>query len=177
MLTTERIVLRPWRDADLEPFVAMGTDPEVMRHFPALLTPDDSAAMVGRIRDHFDREGFGLWAVEVPGIAPFVGFTGLMRPRWRPESVEVGWRLARAHWGSGYATEAARASLAFGFETLALAEIVSFVLPENLPSQRVMARLGMVRDWNGDFEHPSVPVGHPMRPHWLFKLPAPERPV
>ena len=175
MLTTGRLVLRPWREADLEPFAAMGASRDVMKHFPSLLTRDESAAMIARITDHFAREGFGLWAVQVPGVAPFIGFTGLMRPRWRPEVVEVGWRLAPEHWGKGYATEAARAAVDFGFSTLGLDEVVAFVLPDNTPSQRVMHRLGMQRDESGDFEHPSIPVGHPMRPHWLFRLP--KRPI
>jgi RimJ/RimL family protein N-acetyltransferase len=175
VLATPRLILRPWRDEDLPAFAAMGMDREVMEHFPSRLTRDESDAMAGRIRDHFDREGFGLWAVEVRGGEPFIGFTGLMRPRWRPEVVEVGWRLARAHWGSGYATEAARAAIEHGFTALGLAEIVAFVLPANLRSQAVMARLGMTRDENGDFQHPSIPDGHPMRPHWLFRLPAPKR--
>jgi len=175
MLVTERLHLRPWRDEDIAPFAAMGADREVMQHFPALLDHAATVAMVSRIREHFTYEGFGLWAVEVPGVAPFIGFTGLMRPRWRPACVEVGWRLARAHWGSGYATEAARAAVDHGFATLGLHEIVAFVLPTNTRSQAVMGRLGMVRDRNGDFEHPSIPVGHPMRPHWLFRLPAPDR--
>lgn len=175
MLATERLLLRPWRDEDVEPFAAMGADPEVMRHFPALLDRAATIAMIDRIRDHFAREGFGLWALEVPGVAPFIGFTGLMRPRWRPDCVEVGWRLARPHWGSGYATEAARAAVDFGFATLGLAELVAFVVPANLRSQAVMGRLGMVRDRNGDFEHPMIPVGQVTRHHWLFRLPAPKR--
>ena len=173
MLATERLILRPWRDDDLAPFAEMGLDAEVMRHFPAQLSRDETAAMFGRIREHFDREGFGLWAVEVPGVAPFIGFTGLMRPRWRPDCVEVGWRLARPHWGSGYATEAARAAVGYGFGRLALAEIVAFVLPANTRSQAVMDRLGMTRDPARDFEHPSIPLGHPMRPHWLYRVSAP----
>ncbi len=175
MLATPRLILRRWRAEDLIPFAAMGMDREVMEHFPARLTREESDAMAFRIDAHFESEGFGLWAVEVPGVAPFIGFTGLMRPRWRPEVVEVGWRLARAHWGSGYATEAARAAIDHGFATLALPEIVSFVLPANVRSQAVMARLGMTRDRNGDFDHPMIAEGHPMRPHWLFKLPSPKR--
>lgn len=174
-LATPRLLLRPWRDDDLDPFAAMCADPEVMRHFPALLSRDDAAAMIVRMREHHAREGFGLWAVEVPGVAPFVGFVGLMRPRWRPEVVEVGWRLARAHWKQGFASEGARAAIHYGFTTLGLDEIVSFVVPANTPSQAVMGRLGMVRDPSADFEHPSIPEGHPLRPHWLFRLP--KRPV
>lgn len=172
-ISTSRLILRPWRDEDAEPFAALNADPVVMEHFPAPLSRGDSDAMVERIRAHFAREGFGLWAVEVPGVAPFIGFTGLSRPAWWREVVEVGWRLSHAHWGMGYATEAARAALDVGFGTLGLEEIVSFVVPGNTRSQRVMDRLGMKRDRDGDFEHPNVPVGHPLRPHWLYRITGP----
>lgn len=145
-----------------------------MRHFPALMSRDDAAAMIARIRDHHAREGFGLWAVETAD-APFIGFIGLMRPRWRPEVVEIGWRLARAHWKQGFASEGAAACVDYAFDRLLLNELVAFVVPGNKPSQAVMARLGMTRDPSADFEHPSVPEGHPLREHWLFRLP--NRPV
>jgi len=168
-LRTERLVLRPWRAEDIEPFAAMSADPEVMEHFPGLLDRAQVGAMIGRIQAHFAREGFGLWAVEVPGVAPFIGFCGLSRPTFMPV-VEVGWRLARAHWGHGYATEGARAALAWGFANLELDEIVSFTVPANVRSQRVMERIGMHRDPAADFEHPLMPVGHHLRPHWLFRI-------
>jgi RimJ/RimL family protein N-acetyltransferase len=172
-ITTERLILRPWRDDDLAAFAALNADPIVMEHFPSLLDRAQSDARAQRIRDEFEREGFGLWAVEVPGVAPFIGFTGLSRPAFMPEVVEVGWRLARAHWGAGYATEAARAALAWGFANLPLAEIVAMVVPDNVRSQRVMARLGMVRDEAVAFDHPAIAVGHPKRLHWLYRLPRP----
>jgi ribosomal-protein-alanine N-acetyltransferase len=140
-----------------------------MEHFPALLDRDASDAAARRVRDHHDREGFGLWALEVPGVAPFIGFTGLARPSFMPV-VEIGWRLARPYWAAGYATEAARASLAWGFANLGLDEIVAMVVPANVRSQRVMDRLGMVRDPTADFEHPLIAVGHPRRAHWLYRL-------
>jgi RimJ/RimL family protein N-acetyltransferase len=168
-LVTERLVLRPWRDDDVEPFAAMSADPEVMEHYPAVLSRAETYASIQRIRAHFAREGFGLWALEAPGTAPFVGFTGLARPGFIPV-VEVGWRLARRYWGRGYATEAGRAAVAFGFADLALDEIVAFVVPGNLKSQRVMVRLGMLRDPSADFEHPAIPAGHRLRPHWLYRL-------
>lgn len=170
VIRTRRLILRPWRDEDAEPFAALNADPAVMEHFPAQLTRAESDAMIERIRAHFTREGFGLWAVEVPGVSPFIGFTGLSRPAWWTEVVEIGWRLAPVHWGAGYATEAAHAVLEHGFTTLALDEVVSFVVPENVRSQRVMDRLGMTRDPDGDFDHPNVPVGHRLRPHWLYRI-------
>ncbi len=171
-LRTERLILRPWQDADLEPFAALNADPAVMEYFPSLLSRAQSDAMADRIRSHFERYGYGLWAIEVPGVAPFIGFTGLNRPSFMPD-VEVGWRLARSYWRAGYATEAARASLDWGFAHLDVPEIVAMVVPDNLRSQRVMAKLGMQRDEAADFEHPLIPVDSPRRAHWLFRLPRP----
>jgi RimJ/RimL family protein N-acetyltransferase len=173
MIRTERLLLRSWRDDDLEPFAAMSADPIVMEHFPSLLDRARTAEVIGRIRGHFDREGYGLWAVEVPGVAPFIGFTGIARVPFRGEWIEVWWRLAREHWAQGYATEAARASLDWGFANLDVDEIVAMTVPANVRSQRVMEKLGMRRDPAADFEHPSIPEGSPLRPHWLFRLPRP----
>lgn len=170
MLTTARLQLRPWRDEDIEPFAAMSADPVVMEHFPALLDRQRTIEVVGRIRGHFERESWGLWAVEVPGVAPFIGFTGIARVPFWPDRVEVGWRLAREYWGHGYATEAARASIDWGFANLALDEIVAMTVPDNLRSQRVMEKLGLVRDPDADFDHPSIAPGHPRRRHWLYRL-------
>lgn len=169
-LRTERLILRPWREEDLEPFAALNDDPKVMEYFPAHLSRAESDAMAERIRTHFERESFGLWAVEVPGVAPFIGFTGLQKPSFMPV-VEVGWRLAHEYWGAGYATEAARASLEWGFANLELDEIVAMVVPTNRRSQRVMEKLGMTRDPNADFDHPRIVEGSPVRRHWLFRLP------
>ena len=148
ILTTARLRLRPWRQDDLAPFAALNADPQVMQFFPKALTRAESDATAGRIRDHFARHGFGFWAVEAPGVASLVGFVGLAVPSFEAHftpCVEIGWRLAREHWGRGYATEAAAAALAFGFRDLKLDEIVAFTVPANLPSRRVMDRLGMTR--------------------------------
>ena len=156
----------------------MNADPAVMEHFPAPLSREQSGAMVERIEASIESRGFGLWAVEVKGGAPFIGFVGLSVPNFEAHftpTVEVGWRLAAAHWGYGYATEAARAALDFGFGPLGLGEIVSFTTASNRQSRRVMERLGMSRDPHDDFEHPNLPVGHPMRVHVLYRLRAPER--
>jgi len=171
-LRTERLLLRRWRDADLEPFAALNADPATMRFFPATLTREESDAHAERIGRQIEEEGWGLWAVEVPRDAAFAGFVGLARPGFEAHftpAVEVGWRLARAHWGKGYATEAGRAALAFGFAELGLEEIVSFTSRANEPSWRVMERLGMSRDPADDFEHPRLPEGHPLRPHVLYR--------
>jgi len=144
-----------------------------MEHFPGVLAREESDAFAGRIEAHFQERGFGLWAVEVPGEASFIGFVGLSVPRFEAHfmpAVEVGWRLDRPYWGRGFATEAARASVADGFERIGLEEIVSFTIPTNLPSRRVMERLGMTRDEADDFEHPAIPIGHRMRRHVLYRL-------
>jgi RimJ/RimL family protein N-acetyltransferase len=173
ILTTARLRLRQWREEDLAPFAALNADPQVMEFFPKVLTRAESDAVAGRIRDHFARHGFGLWAVEAPGAADFVGFVGLAIPSFEAHftpCVEIGWRLAREHWGHGYATEAATAALAFGFGDRALEEIVAFTVPANIPSRRVMGRLGMRRSPSDDFEHPALADGHPLRSHVLYRL-------
>jgi RimJ/RimL family protein N-acetyltransferase len=175
-LRTARLRLRPWRDADREPFAALNADPEVTAFLPGPLDRAASDAIVERICAHFDARGFGLWAVEAPGAADFVGFVGLQVPAFEAfftPCVEVGWRLARAHWGRGYATEAARAAVAHGFGALGLREIVSFTVPANRRSRAVMERLGMRRDPAEDFDHPRLPEGDPRRRHVLYRLPAP----
>ena len=172
-MRTERLLLRRWRPSDLAPFAALNADPRVMRHFPTTLTRAESDAFAERIEAHFAEKGFGLWAVEVPGEAPFVGFVGLSVPRFEASftpCVEIGWRLAAEHWGRGYAPEAARAALAFGFDKLALREILSFTTVENQPSRRVMEKLGMTHDPADDFDHPALPHGHELRRHVLYRL-------
>lgn len=173
-LVTERLMLRGWRPADIEPFAAMNADPEVMAHFPAPMSPAESDALLARLDGHWAAHGFGLWAVERRSDGAVLGFTGLTRPSFEAHftpAVEVGWRLAREGWGHGYATEAAEAALQFGFETLGLEEIVSFTVPANERSWRVMERLGMKRDPADDFDHPRLPHGHRLRRHVLYRLP------
>jgi ribosomal-protein-alanine N-acetyltransferase len=173
VIRTARLILRPWRDEDLEPFAAMNADPPVMEHFPSLLTRAQSDETAGRIRAHFAEHGFGLWAAELLGVAPFIGFVGLHRVVFEAHftpAVEVGWRLSRAHWGAGYATEGARAALDYGFNQLGVDEIVSMTAPGNLRSQRVMQKLGMTRDPADDFVHPKIAADSPLQPHVLFRL-------
>lgn len=175
-LVTERLVLRRWRDADRAPFAALNADAEVMEMFPAPLDRAASDAFVDRIEATFDERGYGLWAVDVAATGTFAGFVGLWPADFAAHftpAVEVGWRLARWSWGHGYATEAARAAVADGFDRLGLDEIVSFTAVLNERSQRVMRALGMVRDPAGDFEHPRVPAGHRIRPHVLYRLTRP----
>lgn len=172
-LQSERLHLRQWRDADLEPFAAMNADPEVMRYFPAPLTRAESDALVQRIETGFDTVGFGLWALEIRETGAFIGFTGLIWqtfPAHFTPAVEIGWRLAASAWGMGYATEAARAALAYGFGAGDLDEVVSMTAHLNLPSQAVMRRIGMTRNPADDFDHPKVAEGNPLRPHVLYRL-------
>ena len=176
-LRTDRLLLRKWRDDDLVPFAALNADPEVMEHFPAVLEREQSDGLGRWIGTHLDREGFGLWAVEVAGEVPFIGFVGLNRVPFDAHftpAVEVGWRLARPHWGKGYATEAARAALTFGFNELGLTEIVSFTTEGNQRSRAVMERLGMRRDPSDDFDHPSPVIGARLRRHVLYRLRRPD---
>lgn len=175
-LATPRMLLRPWRDEDLAPFAAINADPEVARYLPSTLGRSESDAMAARIRAGFEHHGFGLWAVEridVPG-RPFIGFIGLSVPRFEAHftpCVEIGWRLARSHWGAGLATEGARAVVAHAFSELHLDELVSFTAADNQPSRRVMEKLGMRRDPAEDFDHPALPAGHRLRRHVLYRLP------
>jgi RimJ/RimL family protein N-acetyltransferase len=175
-LITARLLLRPWRPEDLAPFAAMNADSRVMEHFPAVYTREESDAAAGRIAAHFAEHEFGLWAVEIQGVAPFAGFIGLNVPSFSAHftpCVEIGWRLAADFWGRGYATEGARAALQFGFDELRLDEIVSMTVPANQRSWRVMEKLGMTRDAADDFEHPRVPAGHPLQRHVLYRVKRP----
>lgn len=172
-LTTDRLVLRRWRDADREPFAALNADPIVMEHFPAPLTRAQSDTMVDRLEAIFDEHGFGLWALEVAATGEFIGFTGLSVPRFEAPfmpAVEIGWRLTHASWGHGYATEAARRALRFAFDDAGLSEVVSFTSLSNARSQAVMRRIGMAHDPADDFDHPLVEAGHRLQRHVLYRI-------
>jgi RimJ/RimL family protein N-acetyltransferase len=177
VIRTERLLLRRWRDDDRPAYVAMNQDPEVMTYMQGLSSPEVSNAHIDAIERHWDTHGWGLWALEVPDVAPFVGFTGL----WPAShvlgypSVETGWRLARAQWGRGYATEAARETLRFGFRDVGLDEIVSFTVVDNTRSRAVMERIGLAYVEGGDFDHPKVDaVAYPhIVRHVLYRLDRP----
>ena len=178
-LVTSRLRLRAWRDDDLEPWFEMNRDPEVMRFFPALFDRAAAVTSLQKANAAIADKGYGLWAVEVLGGARFIGFCGIREVPFEAAftpAVEIGWRLARAHWGHGYATEGARASLAYGFDTLGLAEIIAMLVPENRRSAAVCERLGMSHDPSGDFDHPKIPEGalsvggYSPRRHTLYRL-------
>ncbi|MFD0020745.1 GNAT family N-acetyltransferase [Streptomyces sp. NPDC058382] len=170
-LHTDRLVLRRWQDSDLEPWAVMNADPEVREHLGDLLTREQSDASVARFEAEFDERGYGWWAVQSQASGEFIGFAGLdpVDDDMPFTGVEVGWRLARSAWGRGYATEAAMACLAFGFETLELPEILAVTTATNIRSQAVMRRIGMTRDAAGDFDDPTAPEG-PLRPNVLFRI-------
>ncbi|MFG2824185.1 GNAT family N-acetyltransferase [Kitasatospora sp. NPDC048365] len=170
-LRTERLRLRQWRDTDLEPWAAMNADPQVREFFPEVLTAERSAASLAYFRAGLAERGWGWWAVEVAATGEFIGFTGLdpVDEEMPFDGVEIGWRLARSAWGHGYATEAARAALAYGFGTLDLPEILAVTAAGNLRSQAVMERIGMTRDPADDFDDPTVPEG-PLRASVLYRI-------
>jgi RimJ/RimL family protein N-acetyltransferase len=173
-LSTSRLLLRGWRDEDLAPFAALNADPEVMRYLPSVQTREESdAAVRNLILPSFEQHGFGLWAAERKDRAEFIGFVGLSVAGFDvgfTPAVEVGWRLARAQWGHGFATEAATASLEFGFGTAGLDEIVSFTSPLNRRSRAVMERIGLLHDPASDFDHPRLPAGHRLSRHVLYRI-------
>jgi RimJ/RimL family protein N-acetyltransferase len=172
-LRTERLLLRDWRAADRPPFAALNADADVVEFLGGARDRAASDALVDAIAAHWVEHGFGLWAVERLEDGQFLGFTGLSRPTFVAHftpAVEVGWRLARRAWGHGYATEAARASIAFGFETVGLDEIVSFTVPANTRSRAVMKRIGMTREASDDFDHPRLREGDSLRRHVMYRL-------
>ena len=173
ILTTERLILRAWRDADYQPFFEfVNSDPEVMEYFPSTLSREESDKLAVAIQRRLDENDWGLWAVEEKASGQFVGFVGLNSPQvvlpFLP-CVEVGWRLSKAFWGKGYATEAAQEALAFAFTELELDEVVAFTAVLNVRSQAVMQRLGMF-DTGDNFNHPSVPPDNPLYEHVLYKI-------
>ena len=181
-LTTPRLLLRPWCDDDVDAFAAMFDDPAVMEflmpargRMSACADADRAAveAIVGRVRAHFDRYGFGWWAAELRETGAFIGFIGLSHIPFEAHftpAVEIGWRLASAYWGRGYATEGARAALEAAFTQLGLAEIVAITVLANMRSRRVMERIGMTHDSTGDFDHPRLADGDPLRRHVLYRI-------
>lgn len=180
-LTTARLMLRRWLPSDVDPFAALNGDPDVMEHFPARLDRVQTEALIERFETHFDEHGYGLWAVEVTDPpddrADCIGFIGINYTAFAAPftpAVEVGWRLAKAAWGRGYASEGAREVLRFAFDDLGLDEIVSFTTVDNLRSQAVMQRIGMTHDPADDFDHPNVAPGTPWHRHVLYRLSAAE---
>jgi RimJ/RimL family protein N-acetyltransferase len=171
IISTKRLGLRKWKDSDILPFAEMNADPEVMKYFPNIFSEAETRSMVKRIQSHFGRNGFGLFAVEIKATGEFIGFTGFSIPGFESfftPCVEIGWRYKKEFWGRGYATEAARACLTYGFETLQLKRIVSFTSPLNVNSERLMKRIGM--NYAGDFDHPLIRKDHVLCRHVLYEI-------
>jgi RimJ/RimL family protein N-acetyltransferase len=171
-LRTSRLLLRPWRDADVAAFTKLSADPAVMEFLWPLTEPGACEAWMAQARAHWRQHGFGQWAVEIPGEASFIGVIGLSTVSYQAHfipAVEIAWRLVRACWGRGYASEAARAALDYGFDNVRLAEIVAVTVPANWRSRRVLERLGMTRAQEDDFDHPNIAEG-PLKRHVLYRL-------
>ena len=172
-ILTERLILRSWQASDLLAFTALNQDPKVMEFFPKLLSEDEVKMAMQRYNQHIEKHGFGLFACELKQTGELIGFVGLNRPSFSSyftPCVEVGWRLAFAHWGQGYATEAARKVIDLGFNTFSLLEIVSFTTPKNTRSIALMQRLGMTHNPAEQFHHPNLPINHPLSLHVLYRL-------
>lgn len=180
-LITPRLILRPWCSEDVLPFAAMNADPVVMEYLPRCMTEAETQLMLQRLAAHGEQHGFGLWAVEHRETKAFMGYVGLLIPafeahftRSQAPCVEIGWRLAARYWGQGYATEGAQEVLRHGFLALGLPEIVSFTVPDNRRSRRVMEKLGMTTDPADDFAHPHLPADHRLSWHVLYRLKNPD---
>jgi len=171
-LKTKRLLLRQWQDKDLPEFAGLNADPHVMEYYPNTLDSQQSNEIAEKLKTLISDRGWGLWAVETLSDNKFIGFVGLHEPIYElpvNPCIEIGWRLAREHWGNGYATEAANAAINFGFEKLNLSEIYSFTSLANIKSRNVMERLKMI-DQKMNFEHPIIPEASPLREHVLYKL-------
>jgi len=174
ILETPRLILRQWKEADHEPYIELNLDKEVMEFFPSVSTPEETMQQIERVTRHIEEYGYGFFAVERKDNHQFIGFTGLSHPRFESyftPCVEIGWRLSKANWGRGFATEAAEACLAYGFKELALEEIYSFTAVLNKRSEQVMIKTGMTKQ--GLFDHPSIAEGSALKKHVLYKMNAP----
>ena len=172
VLLTRRLRLSDFSASNLPDLARMNADPEVMRHFPATLNPEESVALLQRITEHQRINGYSLFALHLKESDAFVGWCGLMKVPFSAHftpAVEIGWRLNKIFWGKGLAPEAARSVLRFGFLELGLSEIVSFTAELNQPSLRVMQKIGMQCNPEDTFDHPELPKNYPLRKHMLYR--------
>lgn len=179
MIETDRLLLRRWAEEDREPFFRLNSDARVMEFMPHCLSRWESDVLVDHIEDHFRKHSFGLYALELREDHSFIGFLGLAIPAFTAHftpCVEIGWRLSANHWERGLATEGARAVVRHAFEVVRLDALVSFTVPANIRSRRVMEKIGMIHNPGDDFDHPNLPDGHPLRRHVLYRLRTSESP-
>ncbi|HWZ02893.1 MAG TPA: GNAT family N-acetyltransferase [Mucilaginibacter sp.] len=170
-IETSSLILREWIATDVQPYIALNQDKEVMEFFPSIKTADETIEQIQRISKHIEQHGYGFFAVERKDNGQFIGFTGLTHPGFEAEftpCIEIGWRLSRENWGHGFATEAAKACLKFGFDNLGVDKIYSFTSVQNVRSEQVMKKIGMIKE--GYFEHPSIEDGHFLKRHVLYKI-------
>lgn len=173
ILETERLLLCPWKEEDKAPFADLNADPLVMRYFPTVLSREESDRLADRFQKEIEERGWGLFAAHLKKTSEFIGYIGLSPVHFEAHftpAIEIGWRLALPFWKQGFATEGAKKCVEFAFETLHEKQLVSFTAKDNARSIKVMERLGMTRDPKDDFEHPKLPLGHPLRPHLLYRL-------
>ncbi len=172
VLETERLLLRQWQKRDLKPFAELTADPLVMQHFPSVLTRYESDELVKKLQNHISEHGWGFWAVELKSIGECIGLVGIIHQSGdMPHSpfVEIGWRLSSKHWRKGYTLEAAKATLNFAFQSVAVESVYAITTLDNLPSIGVMEKLGMINQ-EQDFNHPALPINHPLSRHCLYKI-------
>ena len=170
-IKTPRLLLRRWRETDLGAFTKMNADPEVMRHFPEAYSEERTKQFYNIIQKEFSEYGYGLYAVEEKSNSSFIGFIGFHWARFAADfcpCIEIGWRLDKDYWNKGYATEGAKACLEYGFAHLGFDSVYSFTSNKNIPSQRVMQKIGMRLYQH--FEHPEIAENHPLRPHVCYVI-------
>lgn len=176
ILETQRLWLRTFKACDLTAMTAINQDQKVMEHFPSLLDQEQTAKLIQKIMDHQNKYGYSLYAVELKSTHEMIGFVGLLFRTWEEfkapfmPCTEIGWRLSSKYWNKGYATEAAKAVLNYGFDELGLDEIVSFTVPANKASRRVMEKIGLHHHPNDDFDHPNLDKNSPFCKHVLYRL-------
>jgi RimJ/RimL family protein N-acetyltransferase len=173
VIETARLRMRTWREEDAEPYYQINQDPRVTQYLLGALTIEQVEAFLLRVNEQQEKQGYTLWATELKSTGELIGFIGLNYtdfPAHFTPAVEIGWRLGSSHWGQGYATEGAKAVLEYGFKTCSLKEIVSFTVPENVRSIRVMEKIGLKRDPDGNFPYPKLPEDHPLSSHVLYRI-------
>ncbi|HAT3869049.1 GNAT family N-acetyltransferase [Legionella pneumophila serogroup 2] len=172
-IKTSRLILRPWRQSDLESYFLINQDTKVLEFLPGSISKEQINDFMQYQNQQLETRGYMLWAVELQDTGELIGFTGLNyfdKPAHFSPAVEIGWRLGSQYWGFGYATEGALAALDYGFNHLGLNEIVAFTVPDNLRSRKVMERIGMTHDVDGSFAHPKLPTDHHLSKHVLYRI-------